>query len=241
MKQFTAEEMLTRWEWRREIKNLMGRYSTAYTSMHQADNYINYFSKRPDVCLAVNSGYYIGAAAVAGYYEGLRQEITLSSRLIQKKYPADLGDLSDEEVYGVGLMVYKPVDTQVIEIASDGETAKGLWAVRGNYSKLTSCGPVGFWNYGWMAADFVREEDGWKIWHLQMLDEIDHQEGCKWYGEPEHFPEVPEFAEMKDFKMPEPTIKTVVRECYHGNRPFTPCPEVPVPYDTFADTFSYGL
>ena len=36
----------------------------------------------------------------------------------------------------MGMIDYKPVDTGVIEVAKDGQTAKGLWMIRGSYSKI---------------------------------------------------------------------------------------------------------
>ena len=48
-------------------------------------------------------------------------------------------------------------------------------------------------------------------------------------------------ADMADFRMPEPTVKAVLMENYYTDRPFTKSPKVPEPYETFADTFSYGM
>ena len=52
---------------------------------------------------------------------------------------------------------------------------------------------------------------------------------------------VPEFAPMADFRLPEPTFKRKVRQIYTVNREFTPCPRLPEPYETFGETFSYGV
>ena len=45
-------------------------------------------------------------------------------------------------------------------------------------------------------------------------------------------------AELKDAV---PNVAAPLRETYSAHRAFAPSPEVPVPYDTFAETFSYGL
>ena len=64
-------------------------------------------------------------------------------------------------------------------------------------------------------------------------------------GQPLHapyapYPELPEFAEMRAFTMPEPTVKTCVRPIYTVDRPFQQPPRIPEPYARFEETFSYG-
>ena len=43
-------------------------------------------------------------------------------------------------------------------------------------------GPLSTWNWGYIAADFVLEEDEWKIWHLQYLNDVDCICGQSWAG-----------------------------------------------------------
>ncbi len=50
-----------------------------------------------------------------------------------------------------------------------------------------------------------------------------------------------EFAEMKEFSMPEYTVQTTVRETYSAARTLTPSPRIPEAYSTFSETFSYGV
>jgi hypothetical protein len=65
-------------------------------------------------------------------------------------------------------------ETPVIEVAGDGKTAKGIWysiglAVRGSVDENgnTSVGTGWMWEkYG---VDFIKEDGGWKIWHLINL------------------------------------------------------------------------
>ena len=131
MKAFTPEELLARLERRREIRNVMGRVSHDYAVKQEAEVFGRYWSGREDVSLMLNAGGYRGAAAVKGYYDALGEEIALSSKLIQKKFPEALGDKTEEEILGVGMITYLPFESQVIEIADDGKTAKaGKGAVR---------------------------------------------------------------------------------------------------------------
>ena len=240
MKAYTSMQMLELLESRREIRNVMGKISHDYSVKQEAAVYERYWSKRDDVCLGLNNGYYQGAAAVKGYYDALGEEIALSSALIQKKFPDALGDKTAEEVYGVGMMTYLPFESQIIEIAGDGLTAKGLWNVRGSYCRLTGCGPIAYWTFGWAAVDFVLEGGEWKIWHMQLLYNINAQCGSPLTDAPKQYDPIPEFAPMDEFKMPEPNVPCTLFEKYYPDRPAAKSPPAPVPYETFEQTFSYG-
>lgn len=241
MKEFSPMELLERLEWRREIRNLMGRISHDYAVKQESEIYDRYFSRQENVCLGLNNGYYQGAAAVKGYYDALGKEIKLSSRLIQEMFPKELGDKSPEEILGVGMISYVPVESQVIEIADDGKTAKGIWNVRGSTSRLTTGGPVANWIFGWAAADFVLEDGEWKIMNLLLLYNIDHQCGVGFCEDEKVFEAVPGFAAMGEFRLPEPNVPTSLMDTFYPDRPKTVSPRCPEPYDTFANTFSYGI
>ena len=237
----TPEELLTRWEARRELQNIMGKLTQSYLMMEEAQIYSRWWSQQEDVCLGVNTGWYSGAAAVKGYYDALGEKIALASRILQKAFPEKLAGKSDEELYGVGQLGVKPVDTFIIEIAGDGQTAKGIWSLHGTYADMTPSGPVSYWDWGYYCVDFRLEDEGWKIWHMQYLTDINNPTGGDWAAEPLTFPEDPNFAPLKDFQFPQPNIPATLRENYYPGRPFTESPPLPEPYETFAETFSYGM
>lgn len=241
MKEFTPQELLDRLEWRREVRNVMGRISHDYAVKQEAEIYNRYFSRREDVCLGLNNGYYKGAEAVSGYYKALGQEIALGSRLLQNMFPAELGDKTPEEVYGVGMISYVPFESQVVEIADDGQSAKGIWNVRGSTCRLTEAGPVANWIFGWAAVDFVLEDGQWKILNLLMLFNVDHQCGVAFCEEEKTFSPVPELKEMADFHLPQPNVPMTVFETFRPDRPKAVSPRCPEPYDTLANTFTYGI
>lgn len=247
MVKISAEDLLSRLEWRREIRNIMGRISHDYSVKQEGEVYERYFSKRDDICLGLNNGYYDGAEAVSGYYKALKDEIALSSELIRKKFHDEMRDKTAEEVFGVGLITYLPFESQVIEIAGDGKTAKGIWNIRGSASRLEGCGPVAYWTFGWAAVDFILEYDEtageacWKIWHMLLLYNIFNQCGSGFCAEPEKFEPVPEFKPIDDFKLPEPNVPETLNETFYADRPAAKSPECPVPYKAFDETFSYGV
>lgn len=237
---YTAEEKLSRFEDIREIRNLMGRLSSDYVLKKDADIPQNHWSAREDVSLGINEGWFVGSAEVWRYYAREGERIALESRLIQQTFPEELGDKSAEEVYGVGMMNYKPVDTAVIVVAGDRQTAKGIWCIRGSHSVISEGGPISYWEWGWFAVDFVMENGEWKIWHMLYLQDVCRPCGYAWTGPEKEYAPVEQFAEIKGWQAAEPTVPAVLRERYSPGREFLPSPRVPEPYDTFSETFSYG-
>ena len=237
----SAEVLLTRWEDRRAIQNIIGKLTQSYLMMEEGQIFDRWWSSREDICLGVNDGWYAGRASVQGYYAALDAKISLASRLITACFPEKLSGKSEEELYGVGQIGIRPADTSIIEVASDGQTAKGIWSVHGTGTHIGTAGPVSYWDWGYLCVDFIHEEDGWKIWHLQDLQDINTPTGYDWTQPAHEFDDHPAFAEMADFTFPAPDVAVTLRQAYTPGRPFAAAPRLPEPYDTFAETFSYGM
>lgn len=124
--------------------------------------------------------------------------------------------LSDQELYGVGTIDYKPLCNQIIEIAEDRETAKGFWYAAGMYDELTPSGPCSFWTWGFYAVDFIHEDGQWRIWHLQYLEDVNSPCGSSWGVTAPERDTIPAFVEIGKFQMTEPNVKEKLREYYHG-------------------------
>ena len=239
---FTLEQKVDRWEDQRDIKNLMGIYVNYIIMNMDADVFANLWSQtREDVCYGENNGWYAGTQAVQGYYTAVRDRNALVAELLQRKFPDEIGGKSPEEIFGIGTFRVYPVCCPVIEVAGDGETAKGLWYCWGSHAEVTGAGPSACWTWGFFAADFVREGEDWKIWHLQFTNDVDARCGTDWGMPARPLPQLPEFTPLQDFQMPSYTVAAAVRPAYCAQRPLTPAPRVPEPYGTFAETFSYGI
>ena len=152
-----------------------------------------------------------------------------------------MGSLSAEEAYGIGIMDMKSLVAPVIEIAADGATAKGIWTIHGMNTKLTAAGQVSYWERAYVAGDFVWEDGAWKVWHLLYVQDLDAPSGTNWADPAPEYPADPAYAALADFQFPEPNVKMTVYETYSAARPFYAPPAYPEPYETFAETFSYGL
>ena len=239
-KELTPDEVLEILEKRRKIRNTAGRISHDLCVKEDAQIYERYWSGRDDVSLTLNAGTYSGKKAVEAYYEACGEEIELTSKLIAEKFPEAFEGKTKEELYGVGMINYTPVDSHVIEIAGDGQSAKALFNVRGSYCYLTPSGPVANWTYGYMAMDLISEDGEYKIWHMQLLYNVDNPCGVNFISPGKNYEPVEGFEKIAEFKMPEPNAGKEA-EHYHPFRQHQITPEVPEPYETFEDTFSYGL
>ena len=116
-------------------------------------------------------------------------------------------------------------------MAFDGQTAKGMWYVFGETTEVYSKGPKAAWNFGKCAVDFIKEDGAWKIWHMIMFTDIACPLGQNWGT-----------AKMYEHEGPEAPAPTEAGELYKSfgeDYVFEIKPEMPEPYDTFANTFSY--
>ncbi len=236
----TAEHMTKRWEDQRTIKNLMGKLVNLTLLNREGEILSRFWSQREDLSLMLNDGAYVGRAAVGGYYAACEARNLLVARLLRDRFPEQLGGRSDEEIYGIGPFKVRPLSSPLIEVAGDGQTAKGLWTCQGAHNEVGPSGPVANWTWGYFAVDFILEDDDWKIWHLQYLNDVDAICGQSWGKPARPYPELPEFAALREFQYPEYTLRRTYRKLYDPERPLTPAPELPVPYQTFAKTFSYA-
>lgn len=239
--QYTAEQLARRFIDQREIQNVMGKYVFTTMICRQADVVERFWSKQAErPALGVNNGWYIGLEAIDGYYQAVSEQIAAKTRNMQELFPEQLGGKTAEQAYGAGVMYTQPLTTPIVEVASEGQTAKGLWQVMGLDSNITEYGPLSTWRWGWMAADFVLEEDQWKVWHLQDLQDLVAPAGSDWTKAAD-YPVLDEFASLKELTLPTPTRPCTLYPAYRTDRPFTEPPAFPQPYRSFAETFSYGI
>ena len=163
----------------------------------------------------------------------------------------------------VGKLILHYTTTPVIEVAADGETAKGVWIMTGNESGLTdpevakespdymySPGEVqgkkvwAHWVWCKYAVDFLRQDGEWKIWKFRCYELLRAPFEENWIS----FAEKNQHAFALDLMyfgddgkpvfMP-PADEPVPTE-YH---PYSPSarqtlePQPPVPHPTFTETF----
>lgn len=123
----SVEDLVGRWEERREIKNLMGRYAVSFLLKKEATMFADFWSRREDVSMGLNNGWYLGPDAISAWFSAIDQATALKAKLLQADLPDKLGDQDLASLYGIGDFDVKPLGTPVIELAEDLQTAKGIW------------------------------------------------------------------------------------------------------------------
>ena len=86
-----------------------------------------------------------------------------------------------------------------------------------------------------MAADFLREEDGWKIWHLVLSNDVWHPAGIPMGTVPVKLPPEMDWI-AEEFGTPSIPMK-VHDPLYLWSDDY---PAIPKPYETMDDAHSYG-
>ena len=237
---YSEMQLLERWESRREIKNLMGKYTLDCLNKQEGTIVANHFSSREDISYGTNDGYYAGREAVTEYYQAVCAFNRFKESLIKDTFPK-LKDTPLSQLEGAGVFDDRPCSMPVIEIAGDGQTAKGIWYCMGSNADVTSGGIASYWTWGYYTADFILEDGSWKFWHLVYENDIETLCGQTWTRENEPYPELESMKAVKDFDFPKPNVPVKLREPYTPRRKYTRTPRLPEPYTTFAETFSYGV
>ena len=121
-----------------------------------------------------NQGFMLGFGAVwDGYVTGHDTSWLSSAKRYCQNNGIDVSDWTDEEILevygGVGQLLLHVTTTAIIEVAEDGQTARGFWYSPGMIKETGSGASAMYEAYG---ADFVKEEGGWKLWHLHMYTDF---------------------------------------------------------------------
>ncbi len=131
----------------------MGRLAF-YMAGHQHDQCLSLWAEREDVLLEMPWGIYDGTAGLRHYY-------------LQ-----ELGSLSDPAVLERirGTVTIQDLDTEVLEVASDGLSARGCWTSPGFRTDLEAGHPQAKWSWCKLAADFLFTDAGWKLWRMRVYN-----------------------------------------------------------------------
>lgn len=242
MKQFSDDEAIRRvWDVE-EIKNLIARffyYEAGNARQLALDTlWVAEEQNKKSASFGRNWGFIQGMDAISAYY------------VANNRFGAD------------GTQLMHPLSTKLLCLAEDGQTAQGLWMGIGYETAPDSKGELkGTWVNERMAVDFIREKDGWKIWHLLIGTNFICDAGNNymdvpvitetreygngnpaWYmvgkenltAEVAVFDQIPEYLERDVFQPTAPA--EVYTALYNDQITF---PHLPEDYRTFADVVSY--
>lgn len=134
-----------------EVQKLMGRYTVnhAPATIHQA---VDFFAlELPEVSAEMGDrGVYVGEAGIRELFVG--------------RFPME----------PMGNLLIHYIATPMIEVAGDGQSARGVWRSPGVEAVRpdSDSAPVPLWSFGAYAGDFVHLHGEWKIRHLQWFRTI---------------------------------------------------------------------
>lgn len=238
---FTESELIDRvWD-REKIQALMAKrvYLAANEQRRKEINdlWVSAPENRATASYGKNWGYYVGMDNIIRYYVVHHYERGMERlRACHRQNPA-ISEAAENIWFGC--MSVKPVTTPLIEISGDGKTAKGLWYSIGQETvRLPNGAGDAVWCCEKVGVDFVKESDGWKIWHLVEIVDV-HCRAGEDYGEQPVIitPDDPALSEVKEeFGIPDyPLLTHDSRFNWRDNYPW-----MPEPYFTFSDAISYG-
>lgn len=201
------ERQVARIEDRHQIEILMGHYAVNHNqkNMHNTPRF--YALSMPDVSVEI---------ADRGRYEGEKNV----RQLFEANYQIE--DLK-------GNFLTHWLTTRMLEVAGDGQTARGVWWSPGAEAIVKDGTPQAVWSFITYAIDFIKENGVWKFWHFRVFNVVkcDYEKGwCRDYtdwltmGKMEGAAPEPPFYDN-------PYSPTAIQEAIPA------CPE---PYDTWTDT-----
>ena len=219
MREFTTAETMVRvWE-TEEIRKLTAKRAVYVANEWRRRELDELWVSDPEyqktASFGRNTGFYVGMDAIRGYYVD--------------KHLAEMGD-------GKGYLSNHPMTTSMIRLAEDGKTARGLW-----YSIAQETRPNGdgtakaLWTPEKIAVDYVREEDGWKIWHIMIANDL----VCEAGGNFEEGSVYVDYAtDPVAVEFGEPTIPMLAHDQTFNW--WDNYPAMPVKYDTWKEGMGYG-
>jgi SnoaL-like domain len=224
-----------------QIQNMMSRRSFYHAAGQQAEE-LEFYANRPDISFGQNQGFRVGMPAIAAAYKDRYAKVrALDLERISKLHP-EIKNVPEN--IGVGMFQVHTITTPIIEVADDGQTAKGMWYTPGAVAGVTDKGTLGAdWIWEKYAVDFIKEDGKWKFWHIVVVTDIavpwgvgagttmsdSKQQGAE--GVPDNATVVKPLPRTVAKDLYKPLSSTTVPRLF---------PPLPVPYRTFSETFSYG-
>lgn len=245
-REFSDDELMERVWQQEQIRNQMGRWAYYEAGNRCAEALERFWVQKPEnratASFGRNWGFLRGMDAIEAYYVG------------RCRFGAP----------GTGRM--HPLTTKLLYLAEDGLTAQGMWMGIAYEMAPNSRGePDAKWISERVAVDFIREDSGWRIWHMfigtnYVLSAGENyceqpiatrpvtrtEGGPHWYvvgrgrekteGAVALFDQIPDWPEREAFlNGREP--QEIYTALYNDPLRFPPLPQ---PYRSFAETVSYG-
>ncbi|MBP2650599.1 MAG: hypothetical protein H6Q74_1424 [Firmicutes bacterium] len=247
-RKLTAEQMAQRALDFQEVQNLMSRHEYYHTLGKNKEELLDiWVTKSPyteTAKFSMNPGSMIGMKSIMYQYGEFHETSNKIELELLSKVRSDIANVPEN--LGVGQLMLHNLTTGCIEVAGDGKTAKGMWYSPGAMASVdpVTGKPQQVWMWERYAADFVKEDGQWKIWHLLICTDF----GGDWPKKAEGGPGATTVGNEATFAGPPPQIAAIQPklDVYNDNyKEYSPTkvpqnvPRPPEPYYTFSETFSY--
>lgn len=235
---YTEDEQMRR-VWDCEcIKDLMSRRFMYYDNDMRREEINDLWVRKPEHMATASFGrdwgYYVGMDNVIEYYvidhdSRRREQLNAACKLVPELE-------NDSKNIGFGCMLAHNASTPFVCLAGDGKTAKGMWYSIGQESSLQHDDKtLALWSNNKIAADFVREDGEWKIWHLVISTDIFLDAGEAYSGKPIYYPEGTNPIQCE---FGTPTLPMLTHnEVFLWSDDYPPLPQ---PYYTYSPYIGYG-
>ncbi len=200
----------------------MGKYEYLHTFEHHTAIVEMYSDKAPDVFVSIG---------VRGHWYGKGKETARRA----------WGTFIDMDPNPPGYMPIHPITTPVIEVAGDGKTAKGVWIGTGFVAmKNAQTGePRAHWEWDKYGVDFIKEDGKWKFWHFHIYRIFGIGWNENWADVYKTLKEQVVTMKYTEYNKPDgPALDSYPYSIFTVQK-YMPVP--PEPYETWDDTFSYGM
>lgn len=238
----TTEQIVQRLHDKDQIETVMAKHVWYHAaSLHNEELDDLWVKEHPDPHFAQNHGYYVQSLR-ATYGE---LNLKMQREQLEWLHKAHPDVAVTEENLRAGLFQIHPLTTRIIEVAGDGQTAKGVWYTPGAVGGVGPGGEVdGFWIWERYGVDFAKENGEWKIWHLHTYTDLMFPVGSGWPGGSQSSPTGlgvggQDSDGERRMEMPKPDLEEVTYHQYSYKQVPQLLPRLPEPYYTFSETFSY--
>lgn len=236
------KKRLERTEAINEIQRLMGTYycmhlvnpDPKFAGKTMWDSW-KLWANRPDSSVEISTnGLYLGIDNVRAFYERGRPGPD------GKLDPAVGYTEREMKRFGApGQMFVHTLATPMIVVAEDGQTARGLWDSPGHETYNAENG-LGDWVWGRTAADFIKEDGVWKIWHYHWYRTFRSPYDTCWTKVDQRGSSVaPQKSSMDLVRNlggdPDRILPTTWWHTYSPNDFVEPIPFTPQPYETWTE------
>lgn len=178
MRNFSDEELISRiWDIE-EIKKLIHRRVYYQAEDRREDELSDLWVREPQnresASFGRNWGYYTGMDNIYNYYVKEHYK-----KLDEQKNENHASNINQGNIYA------HPVSTGLVELACDGKTAKGMWYSIAQETKAVSeTEAYAGWILEKIAVDFIREQEGFRIWHMVIAMDLNCEAGTDYSQTP---------------------------------------------------------